>query len=167
MDTPRVLPEPSPIALQQPSLLLVTHEDMHPESFVPKALPVAAAIVAADTELLWGDVAGSFVRSASTDAITRITGQFGCSARIAPALDAARLIKAATACNVRQIVTAYAPVGPVADRLAALRLILADAGITLAQVRRCWDEQFWPHAKKGFFPFKQQIPQILHADGLA
>lgn len=164
---PRALPAPTPVALKQRSLLLVTPEDMHPESFVPKGLPLHAAIAAVDPDLLWGETARGFVRSASTDAVTRITGQFGCSARIAPALDAATLISAAQACDAGQIVTAHAPVGPVADRLAALTPILADAGIALVQIRRLWDAQFWPHAKKGFFPFKEQIPDLLRADGLA
>jgi len=31
---------------------------------------------------------------------------------------------------------------------------------------RGWDEQFWPNAKKGFFPFKEQIPRLLREDGL-
>lgn len=163
---PRPLSPPTPVALNQRSLLLVTPDDMHPESFVPTGLPLHAAIIAVDADLLWGDIARTFVRSASTDAITRITGHFGCSAGIAPALDAATLMSAAKACDARQIVTAHAPVGPVADRLAALTPLLADAGIALVQIRRPWDTQFWPHANKGFFAFKEQIPGLLRADGL-
>ncbi len=164
---PRILPEPPPFAAKQRSLLLVTHEDMHPESFVPQGLPIHAAIVAADGDLLWGDGARSFLRSAATDTVTRITAQFGGSAKNVPVLDAATLVSAAKGCDAQQIVTGYAPVGPVADRLAALTPVLADAGIALVQIRRPWDAQFWPHAKKGFFPFKEQIPEILRADGLA
>ena len=38
---------------------------------------------------------------------------------------------------------------------------LKAAGITLCPVRRSWDEDFWPHATKGFFPFKEKIPALL------
>ncbi len=81
-------------------------------------------------------------------------------------LDTEALLRAARAAGVRQIVTAYAPVGPVADRLALLTDQLAAEGIALHQLRREWDAQFWPHAKKGFFPFKKRIPELLREDGL-
>ena len=58
-------------------------------------------------------------------------------------------------------VYAHAPVGPVADDLVQMGAELKAAGITLCAVRRNWDEDFWPHATKGFFPFKEQIPAIL------
>ena len=67
---------------------------------------------------------------------------------------------------MRQIMTAYAPVGPVADALARLGPQLAQHGIALCQVRRRWDEALWPHAKRGFFAFDAQIADHLRADGL-
>jgi deoxyribodipyrimidine photo-lyase len=54
----------------------------------------------------------------------------------------------------------------VADALAQLAPSLATAGITLVQKRRAWDSTFWPHAKKGFFPFKEKIPGLLRESGL-
>ena len=62
---------------------------------------------------------------------------------------------------------ATAPVGPVADQLARLVPVLAREGVTLVQVRRDWDSAFWPHAKKGFFAFKERIPALLRQNGLA
>lgn len=97
----------------------------------------------------------------------RIGAHFGGAAAVVTSLDVAGLVAAARAAKVRQIVTPYAPVGPWADRLATLTPGLAQAGIDLIQIRRAWDAQFWPHAKKGFFPFKEQIPALLRADGLA
>ena len=84
----------------------------------------------------------------------------------ANSLDVATLVAAAQDAGVRQIVTPYAPVGPVADALRDLAPALAAEGISLVQVRRDWDTQFWPHAKKGFFPFKQQMPRLLAEAGL-
>lgn len=57
-----------------------------------------------------------------------------------------------------QIVTAYAPVGPVADQLAALD---AQLDIPVIRVRRAYDTACWPRATHGFFRFKEHIPQIL------
>jgi deoxyribodipyrimidine photo-lyase len=55
----------------------------------------------------------------------------------------------------------------VADALARIAPSLALEGIPLVQIRRDWDERFWPHATKGFFPFKERIPKILKDTGLS
>ena len=159
--TASALPEPVAHDACQPSVLLVTHEDMHPESVISTEAKIDTAIVAADASLLWGDAARRFVKAAAADTASRTAVHFGCTATVPDALDAGALIEAVHAAGLRQIVTPYAPVGPVADTLARFAPVLANEGITLAQVRRAWDEQFWPHAKKGFFPFKERISEIL------
>jgi deoxyribodipyrimidine photo-lyase len=58
-------------------------------------------------------------------------------------------------------VTAYPPVGPVADRLAALAPGLAAAGVPLVRRIGAWDRAFWPFAQKGFFALKAEIPPVL------
>lgn len=30
-----------------------------------------------------------------------------------------------------------------------------------------YDSYFWPHSKKGFFPFKEQIPKVLAQFGMS
>jgi deoxyribodipyrimidine photo-lyase len=82
-------------------------------------------------------------------------------------LDSAALIAQARAAGAEQIITSYAPTGPVADTLSGIAPILAAEGVPLVQVRRAWDENFWPHATKGFFPFKENIPKILKEMGLS
>jgi deoxyribodipyrimidine photo-lyase len=160
------LPAPAPFVPGQPALLLVTHEDMNPESVTPRGAVIASAIIAADDDLLWGERARHFARAAAADTASRTAAHFGCFKAVLDTLDAQFLISAAQSAQARQIVTPYAPVGPVADRLAQISPQLAREGITLAQVCRDWDMQFWPHAKKGFFPFKERIPEILREDGL-
>jgi deoxyribodipyrimidine photo-lyase len=59
------------------------------------------------------------------------------------------------------VVTAEAPVGPVADRLAGLDTALSARGVPLIRVRRAYDQMLWPEATKGFFPFKEKIPALL------
>jgi len=63
--------------------------------------------------------------------------------------------------RLTQIITADAPVGKVKDRLDVLAPALAADGVQLVRLRRAWDDVAWPHAKKGFFPFKAAIPKLL------
>ncbi|WP_373489419.1 FAD-binding domain-containing protein [Blastomonas sp.] len=160
-------PLPTPLACDpgQPALLLVTHEDMHPESLRASIGPIAAALVVADRDLLWSDASHGFVQAAAQDAATRVASDFGCATSTTAWLNAEALITAAQQAGARQIVTPYAPVGPVADALGRLTPLLAGEGITLAQVRRAWDDRFWPHASKGFFPFREKIPAALAGIG--
>ena len=162
----QTLPEPAPHDPGRPSLLLVTHEDMHPEAVFGGSLDIRSVLVSADPGMLWGDGAQHFVGTAAADTAMRARAHFGCPAHLIERLDAQTLIDAAAVSGARQIVTPYAPVGPVADALARLAPSLATAGITLVQKRRAWDSRFWPHAKKGFFPFKEKIPALLRESGL-
>jgi deoxyribodipyrimidine photo-lyase len=82
-------------------------------------------------------------------------------------LEAAAIIEQAHQAGAETIVTAEAPVGPVRDGLAAMEPALNGAGLKLRQARRDWDDAAWPHATKGFFPFKKKIPELLERAGLA
>jgi deoxyribodipyrimidine photo-lyase len=161
--------EPAALALPvpgEPSMLLVTHEDLNPESVLPPEVPIAAALVVADHDLLWGETARAFVDAAAADSAARVAAHFSCPVEVAARLDAATLAGAARAAGVRQVVTPYAPVGPVAEALAAITPILMREGIGLVPIRRSWDERFWPGAKKGFFAFDKRIPALLSEEGL-
>ena len=149
-----------------PSLLLITHEDLHPESVFSSANDIRSVVVANDPHLLWGDQARQFVGASVTDVTTRSAVHFGCPASVINTLDAEALMASTEAAGVKHIITPYAPVGPVADALAGLTSVLAREGITLVPVRREWDSRFWPHAKKGFFAFKERMPTLLSESGL-
>jgi deoxyribodipyrimidine photo-lyase len=149
-----------------PSLLLLHHEDLGPESLFPADGPVHGVLAASDPALLWGDGARRYADAALDDAATRAAAHFGCGAARAAALDAATVVAAAQAVGARQVLTPYAPVGPVADALAALSSALGAEGIALRPVRRRWDEGLWPHARRGFFAFDAEIEGHLRADGL-
>lgn len=160
------LPEVGQPRTAEPALLLITPDDMHPQEDLFAGIPIKAALVTAGANVLWGDRARTFVANAAADTAERIEALWHCPVQVTAAIEAADIIAAAQAAGVRQVVTAYAPVGPVADALKTLAAALAGEGITLAQVRRHWDGQFWPHAKKGFFAFKERIPELLREDGL-
>lgn len=166
MESASRMPSPRSPDSQEPALLLVTPEDLNPESLILPGCGINAVVGLADRDLLWGDAAHRFVRPAVGDAAERASAQFGSSAVVHNKLDAGELLAAAQAAGVRQIITPYAPVGSIADALAQIAPQLAREGVLLCQVRRQWDEQLWPHAKRGFFPFKAQIPAQLEADGL-
>ena len=90
-----------------------------------------------------------------------MASQYKCKADSLEKLDVDALAASARAARVKTIVTATAPVGPVADALARLGPALAEQGLHLRQVRRAWDSQFWPFANKGYFAFKERLPAIL------
>jgi deoxyribodipyrimidine photo-lyase len=163
----RDLAAPLPHDVTQDRLLLVTAEDMHPESVFGDASRLRSVVVASDARLQWGARSSRFVSVAADDMAMRAAAHWGCPASVIETLDTQALITAAEVAGVRQIVTPYAPLGPVADQLARMTPLLARNGITLAQMRRDWDNAFWPHAKKGFFSFKERIPAILQEQGLS
>jgi deoxyribodipyrimidine photo-lyase len=165
-EPPRNLDQPLRHDPSGPSLLLVTPEDMHPESAFDGAYRFKSVVVASDGAWLWGHRARQFVADAAKDAAQRASVHFACPAHEMTTPDAEALIAAAHAENSRQILTPYAPVGPAADAIKALTPQLAREGITLIPVRRNWDSLFWPHAKKGFFSFKEQMPKLLGEIGL-
>lgn len=147
-----------------PSLLLVTAEDMHPESLVPQSAHVRSILVS--TGGAYGTKSAAFLTQAANDCADRSAAHFGAPAAIIGGLDPDSILAAADAAQVEQVVTPYAPVGPVADDLAVLAGALRHAKVKLIRPRRAWDDQFWPHAKKGFFPFKERMVDLLRDDGL-
>ena len=152
-------------APSSPALLLVTVEDLHPESLFDRQKRFAAAIVAADADLLWGNHARTFVHAATADTAMRVQEKFGCAVQISVKLDMANIVAAAREAGVRHVVTAAAPVGPIADALTKIKSDLSKTGIWLSYVRRRWDDAFWPHATRGFFAFRKQIPTNLRELG--
>lgn len=76
------------------------------------------------------------------------------------------ILRAAEAAGVAQVVVDFTPVGPVADGLDRARARLAQAGIRVQQVLRPYDRRVWPHADKGFFKLKKQIPKLLTSLGI-
>lgn len=135
--------------------LLLTTEDLSPET-----LPVGAEVVAlAALALPQTDrPAGLFAAGALTDGLARAERHFGLAGKaLAPEAIAAWAQQA----GVREVVTADAPLGPTAQALDQAGLALAAVSVRLVRVRRDWDSRCWPLATKGFFAFRQHIPQLV------
>jgi deoxyribodipyrimidine photo-lyase len=150
--------------------LLITEEDCSPESLPLRESPVAllgAVTTSSRSPLPVGLAAREFAIGAVADAIERAARNFSLPAQSAQSdsWDDA-LLAWARANGLDTVVTAYAPVGPVAERLASARQTLADNGIRLVQLRRAYDTCTWQHANKGFFRLKSRIPDVLQQLGM-
>ena len=61
--------------------------------------------------------------------------------------------------DLAQIITPYAPVGPVADALRQIETKRPQ--VRLIRLLRPYDGAAWPHATRGFFKFRDRIPELL------
>ena len=57
-------------------------------------------------------------------------------------------------CGADHIVMPFQPVGFWHD-------LLSDTDLPISEILRPYDNLCWPHAKKGFFPFKEKIPHFI------
>ena len=162
-DHPR-LPLPLEEALpSDPYLLLLTEEDTAPDQLLPRPPAAILALPATDARSPHeiGDIAQAFASGALQDALDRIGQAYRVTAEMGQGDWATALIDAATHAGVTQIVTPYAPVGPVSEALHRAKPDLDAAGLNLTQTRRLYDTLTWPHAKAGLFGLKKKIPGIL------
>ncbi len=165
---PRPIPVP-PVAranIDLPSGLLVTEEDCLPETLDLAGVTIKAVAGYVCTRyrslLPVGDLPKAFAEGAVKDGVTRAGEAFNCpTAMLQPGETGESFEHWIMAHGVQQVLTAYPPVGPTQERLQMIKVRLARFGVSLIYVRRDWDRLFWPHATKGFFPFKERIPQIL------
>jgi deoxyribodipyrimidine photo-lyase len=166
----RPLPEAQSIPAGARIGLLVTEEDCAPETMSMAVSPVAAmgAVTSGSrSPLPIGSAAREFAIGAVADGTERAARHFGVPAQSIHGADwADALIAWSRSRKLDAIVTAYAPVGPVAERLAVARRALAAQGVALVQRRRDYDSHAWPHATRGYFRLKSQIPDLLEALGL-
>lgn len=145
--------------------LLITEEDASPASLLDDQLPVTvlgAVATRTRSPLPVGVPASEFAHGAVADAVDRVTRLLGVSGHLSTADDwGTLLVEWATMNNLNTIATAYAPVGPVAEMLATASKELDYHGIRLLQLRRSYDSLTWPHATRGYFKLKKQIPKLL------
>jgi hypothetical protein len=173
-DLPRPERQPIPAADSVESgtrvLVLLHGDDLRGYEALPHGLDVAAVRVARaghpDAPWPFGDKAAAFVSAAAGDAAEQAASALDTEAATLDAIDADTLVQHAEAVDARCIVAPDAPVGPIDDALRRLARELEGTGVALKRVRRDWDRNAWPHATKGFFPFKKKIPDLLEQAGL-
>ncbi len=138
-----------------PVALLLHEDDL---GFLPDGGEVVAlaglTLPGGRSRLGQGEPARAFTAGAMADALHRAGQRFG----LAPAeVTPQGLGDWARDMGVRHIILPWAPVGWVRDALDQA----AAEGLTLHHLRRPWDSACWPHATRGFFPFKTQIPRLI------
>ncbi|MCU0902735.1 MAG: DNA photolyase [Tabrizicola sp.] len=155
---PRPAPLGDPLDPSAPSLLLVTEEDLSPDFLIdaglrPRAVAVLTDVAGRSPRAVAGAVHG-FVSSAVADTLDRLGAkdapQFGPTTLSA-------LLELADGAGVAQIVTPFAPTGPVATTLAKLSRLSTPSGITVSRILRDHDRRAWPHATHGFFRFRDAV----------
>mgnify|MGYP005856573363 CR=1 FL=1 len=171
------LPRPRPLPRADrvgdgPIGLLLTEDDLEPTSLGIESNQVVAVAGVLNLDdrspLPVGPLPMAFTAGAMDDALDRAAQAFGAPTEridlndswVDPVRDWARRV------GVKQIVTPESPQGPARERVEALREPLGQSGVSLAVLRRGWDETFWPFATAGFFRFKSEIPETLDRLGL-
>ena len=151
------MPHSSPPKSGAPTGVLVQWEDLSPTALLRRDHRAVAVLIPDGTGTLGAPspMVRAFRRDLTEDAASRygLTG--------APYLEPSDVAGWAAQHGLEQIVTAHAPVGPVADALAQAEGACAREGISLLRQLRAYDAAAWPHATKGFFKFKEKIPSLL------
>jgi deoxyribodipyrimidine photolyase len=149
--------------------LLLHEEDLDAASLLAEqpGLPerlIATAVVADPGErspFAVSEAVQDFTAAAIADAAEHTPDKGGRPARVLADALPATVVEWAASERLDTVVVPYAPVGPVQERLDALRSALAQEGIALVTVRRRWDGTAWPSASRGFFAFKKRIPTLV------
>lgn len=141
------------------TLFVLHEEDLSPGWILDRGLaPAGTALLhpaKGPSPLLTAPRVKAFRDGLMQDAATRWGDRLGAS--LCAAGTAKELTRLANSLGAAQIVTAHAPVGPVADVLAQVH------DLPVVRLLRPWDARAWPHAAAGFFKFKARIPTLLSA----
>jgi deoxyribodipyrimidine photo-lyase len=158
---------PQPLAQHRPPDptrrcgFLLHCDDLSPGFALKGLAPVSCCLLLPEAGLTPFQMAPhvkEFDRRAANETLSRWSDRTGPLAATAEKSD--QVLDWAKATGVEQIVTAYAPVGPVADQVRSLQRLPGAPEVIF--VRRAYDTAAWPHATNGFFKFKARIPALLN-----
>lgn len=155
------------IASDTPVVLVLAETDLTAEHW-PLYGSNIRGVAALATERSYPGLADrvlTFRGDAIADGLKRASRHFGVPAVEARG-DAATITDFARSAGAELLITAHVPVGPARTGFEAFVEGLSGSGLAVLEVRRDWDQAFWPHAKRGFFDLKARIPEILEQLGL-
>ncbi|MDJ0994535.1 MAG: FAD-binding domain-containing protein [Dinoroseobacter sp.] len=156
-------PQPQHWQPEERTGLLLTEDDLSPSYLFGQGLKPAAVTVLNATDgrspLHVSAPVHAFVDGAISDTLSRYADSFGSDVPVCS--EVCEIARWAKERDLAQLVVPYTPVGPAADRLAALKTIAP--GLRVVQVLRAYDHAAWPNAKAGFFKFKEKIPTLIGA----
>lgn len=148
-----------------PSALLLHEDDLNPDFLLDGGLkPDQTAFLMAPegrSPLRVAPTVERFIRGAVADCATRHASALGAihgPVRGEGAVDA--LVSWARGTRAVQVVTPFAPVGPVADILEALDTRLQAENIRLVRAMRDHDARLWPLATGDFARFLRALPAL-------
>ena len=154
---PAMLPQLERPKLDKKVALVLTEEDLHPESWALDTEVVAIAVLPSAERADDESPAAEFSRGALEDAADRAQAYFGVAAETIAADDLSGWIQSR---DVRQLVTGYAPAGLVSEQLNNVEKGLKRNALELVRLTRDWDRKLWPLATAGFFKLKTKLPDI-------
>ena len=160
---PRIPENPDP---RRPTVLLVTEEDCRPEDFELSRLNLVGCATLTASHLRSPLDVSALVEEFEREALKDAALRSNLDAIELQACVPADLARWASRAGATQIATPFIPTGPLRDWMLGAKPYLDEAGITLVEWRRDWDEAIWPHATAGFFKVKKHIPDILHSIGV-
>ncbi len=149
-----------------PSVILLTEEDCHPESWGVELQSAVGYRTLFGSHLRSQRPVSAQVSRFEAEALTGTARRLGVQAEEMVASDPAALVRWVARNGARQIVTGYLAQGPLCDWFNRAQPLLDAEGITLSEIRRPWDSAVWPHATAGFFKVKKKIPRILEDQGM-
>lgn len=154
---PAMLPQLDRQKLDKKVALVLTEEDLHPESWALDTEVVAIAVLPSAERADDESPAAEFSRGALEDAADRAQAYFGVAAETITADDLSGWVQSRDA---RQLVTGYAPAGSVSEQLNNVEKSLKRNALELVRLTRDWDRKLWPLATAGFFKLKTKLPDI-------
>jgi deoxyribodipyrimidine photo-lyase len=165
---PAMMPQLDRPKLEQRVALILTEEDLHPESWALDTEVEAIAVLPSAKHPDDDSPVAEFSRGALDDAADRAQAYFGVAVET---VAAGKLSDWAKRRTVGQLVTSYAPVGSVAAQLAAqlaaAETTLKQNGLELVRLTRDWDRNLWPLATAGFFKLKTKLPDFMQEYALS
>jgi hypothetical protein len=171
-------PVPAPLPRATRVALLLHEDDLHAESLSTLRTDVTVLGVAAPPAgeprsplAATAESPARFTAAALADGLTRAAAHHTTQGAAAPAEQLADLhpdtvLTWLRGLGAEALITPHAPVGPTRDRVHALEAALGAEGIPLHHQLRGWDARAWPHAHRGFFPFRERIPALLREEQL-
>ncbi|MEM8750901.1 MAG: FAD-binding domain-containing protein [Pseudomonadota bacterium] len=151
-----------PVDWSKPSLVLITEDDCCPADLIPQTAHIVGLATLPVSRYRTSSGASEnvvrFEKEALDDAAQRTKASLPADA--IQLAEASQLADCASTCGAEQIITPYLPVGYGRDHILA-SLENAERTIPLHQVRRGWDDVFWPHANAGFFKLKKKSGPLL------
>jgi len=172
---PLLLPARETHVPGQKTVLLVTEEDLSPESWCVPTADVSGVILidTADATAGISRNVTTFKREALESTKERLEASGYSSVTLLSASmgtmetmgthweNVIRLLQAHYVDGTSTVSMMGAPVGPTQQFMDPLLSLLKQEGVAVRRLRRDWDDALWPHATHGFFRFKEQIPIVL------